>query len=59
MDNCVFVTKQLLTLLGVKSTSKYLKDKILSHPDYPSLLSISDTLEEYQIETLAVKHQCR
>ncbi len=55
IDNCVNATKQLLTLLNIKSTSKYLKDCILSHADHPSLLSISDTLEKYQIENLAVK----
>ena len=55
IDNCVNATKQLLTLLNIKSTSNYLKDCILSHTDHPSLLSISDTLEKYQIENLAVK----
>ncbi len=55
MHNCVNVTKQLLASLHIKSTSKHLKDNILSHPDYPSLLSISDTLEKYLIETLVVK----
>lgn len=55
MNNCVYATKRLLNSLNVKNTSKYLKDSILSHPDHPSLLSISDTLEKYRIETLAVK----
>lgn len=54
MSNCLNATKRLLISLKIKHTSKYLKDNILSHPDYPSLLSISDTLENYQIETLAV-----
>ncbi|MEP5338179.1 MAG: cysteine peptidase family C39 domain-containing protein [Algibacter sp.] len=55
MDNCVNTTKRLLTSLNVKHTLKYVKESILSHPDHPSLLSISDTLEKYQIEILAVK----
>ncbi|MDO5979787.1 cysteine peptidase family C39 domain-containing protein [Flavivirga spongiicola] len=55
MDNCIQATKKILTSHDIKHTSKYLKDSILSHPDYPSLLSISDTLEKYYIETLAVK----
>lgn len=54
-DNCINTTKKLLTLIGVKYTKKYLTDNILSHPDYPSLLSITDTLQKYHIETLAVK----
>ncbi|WP_303317158.1 vitamin K epoxide reductase family protein [Flavivirga abyssicola] len=55
MDNCIQVTKSLLNAYGIANTSKYLKDTIISHADYPSLLSISDTLEKYNIETLAVK----
>ncbi|MBA0884205.1 vitamin K epoxide reductase family protein [Flavobacterium undicola] len=55
MDNCVNVTKQLLRLLNVKNTKTYLEDKIFSHPEHPSLLAVSDTLEKYNIETLAVK----
>ena len=55
MDNCVHTTERLLSSLNIKYTSKYIKDSILSHPDHPSLLSISDTLEKYHIETLAVK----
>lgn len=55
MDNCFKATKIILSLLHVKHTSQYLKDNILSHPDHPSLLSISDTLEKYQIKTLAIK----
>ncbi len=55
MDNCLYATKRLLSSLNIKFTSKYINDSILSHPDHPSLLSISDTLEKYHIETLAVK----
>lgn len=55
IDNCVQSTKQLLKTLNVAYTSKYLNDTILTHVDYPSLLSISDTLSKYNIETLAIK----
>ncbi|MBJ6369057.1 cysteine peptidase family C39 domain-containing protein [Snuella sedimenti] len=55
MGNCDQSTEKLLHLLRVKFTRKYIKDSILSHPDHPSLLAISDTLEKYRIETLAVK----
>lgn len=54
MNNCFVVTKQILRLLNIKFTSQYLKDCILSHPDYNSLLSIADTLEEYSIKCLPV-----
>lgn len=55
MGNCVVTTKKLLELLGVKYTKSYVEDTILSHPEHPSLLCISDTLEKYAIEHLAVK----
>lgn len=55
MDNTINVTKKLLSFKGLKFTSKYLKDEILSHPHYNSLLAITDVLEKYKIETLAVK----
>lgn len=55
MDNCKNTTKQLLKLLKVKHTNTYLKDIIFTHPDHPSLLSISDTLSKYQIENTAVR----
>lgn len=42
-------------MLNVPYTGKFLKEKILTHPQYPSLLSISDTLEEYGMESIAVK----
>jgi len=55
MDNCTSVTKSLLKNLGVKFTHRYLEDTILSHPDYPSLLAVSDTLLNYRIENLPIK----
>ncbi|MGS2762882.1 vitamin K epoxide reductase family protein [Sinomicrobium sp. M5D2P9] len=45
----------MLQLLKVNYTSKYVEDSILSHSDYPSLLSVSDTLDKYDIEHLALK----
>lgn len=55
MDNCVSITKKLLHILNIKHTIEYLEDSILSHPDHPSLLSISDTLNTYKVENLAIK----
>lgn len=54
-DNCLFVTKNLIRKLRITSTDEYLSDTILSHPDHPSLICISDTLKKYNIESLAVK----
>lgn len=55
IDNCTSVTKSLLKSLEVKFTDRYLEDTILSHPDHPSMLCISDTLSKYGINTIAVK----
>ncbi len=55
MDNCLTSTQKLISLLGIDYTQAYLEDSILSHPDYPSLLAIADTLGKYQIENLALK----
>ncbi|THD67612.1 VKOR family protein [Robertkochia marina] len=55
MDNCKSVAENLLAELRIKFTKKFIEDSILSHPDHPSLLSISDTLSKYNIENLAVK----
>lgn len=55
MDNCVNATERLLNLLQVKNTKKYLEDNLLSHPEHPSLLAVSDTLEKYNVETLAIQ----
>lgn len=55
MDNCTQSTKIFLKQLKIKSTKRYLRNSIESHPDHPSLLAISDTLQQYSIDTLAVK----
>ncbi|WP_192349838.1 vitamin K epoxide reductase family protein [Algoriphagus sp. Y33] len=55
MDNCFVICKRLLEALKVPYTGKFLKEKILTHPQYPSLLGISDTLEEYGVGSMAVK----
>jgi len=54
MNNCYITTQRILNLLKIKYTKQYLKDYILTHPDYNSLLSIVDTLEKYSIESLPV-----
>jgi len=41
-EHTVNVTIQLLNELKVKVTSSSVNEAILSHPNYPSLLSISD-----------------
>ena len=55
MDNCVSVASDLLANLKVEYTKPYLEDAILSHPEHPSMLCVSDTLSKYNVNTLAVK----
>lgn len=43
-----------LKLLKIPISAAYLKQKLLSHPEYPSLLSITDTLDELGIENAAL-----
>ncbi len=44
-----------LSLLGIRVSPRYLTQQLQTHPDYPSLLSITDTLEEMGIEHAAIQ----
>lgn len=55
MDNCFTVIGQVLTLFNVGYTKNYLKNRVLSHPDHPSLLSVSDILNTHNIKNIAIK----
>lgn len=55
MENCLITSKRLLGALDIPFTQEFLKEKVLTHPQCPSLLSISDTVEEYGVESMAVK----
>lgn len=54
-SNAPEAAKSLADLLQVKITKTTLAKEIEGHPDYPSLLSISDVLKNYGIENLAIK----
>ena len=41
--------------LKVPVSKTYIKQQLLSHPDYPSLLSITDTLDELGIDNSAIQ----
>ena len=43
--------------MKIPVSKTYIKKQLLSHPDYPSLLSITDTLTELRIENTAVQIQ--
>jgi len=54
-ENCVVTATRLLGLLGVPVTNTTLQKDLLEHPDYPSLLSISDVLTRYGVENISIK----
>lgn len=54
-EPCVETVRMLLNLLQVKVTVTTLQEDLLSHPDYPSLLSISDVLTTYGVENMSVR----
>ncbi len=41
--------------LEIPVSKKYLKQQLLSHPDYPSLASITDVLDELDIENTVLE----
>lgn len=53
-NNTVLSMKKFLNRLKVGNTRKHVEDSILSPPENPSLLSISDTLVKYKIESFAL-----
>ncbi|GMQ27333.1 hypothetical protein Aoki45_40160 [Algoriphagus sp. oki45] len=55
MENCLLVCKSLLGALGIPFTQRFLKEKLMTHPEPDSLLAISDTLAEYKVESLALQ----
>src|SRR6266542_5687635 len=41
--------------LDIPVSNNYVKSQLLAHPDYPSLASITDTLDELNIENTAIQ----
>lgn len=54
-ENPVEITMQLLKQLQVKVTNTTINETILNHPDYPSILSISDALNTWRVENAAIR----
>jgi len=55
MENSLICTKRLFELIKLPYTTAFLMDKLLTHPEPESLLSISDTLAEYKVDSLALQ----
>lgn len=54
-DPSVTVTIQLLKNLNVKVTDFSVKETIERHPDFPSILSISDSLNSWHVDNKVIK----
>jgi len=53
-ENILYATSKLLQLLNVKVAISSLKNVLLSHPNYLSLFSISESLQQLKLETSAL-----
>lgn len=54
-DNTVMVTCQLLGVLNVKVTRSSLQNALIGHPDYPGIISITDTLSKFKVANTIAK----
>jgi len=54
-ENCVEVAGKFLFRTGVKVTNTTLENDLNNHPDYPSLLSISDVFARYGVQNISLK----
>jgi uncharacterized membrane protein len=54
-QNPVYTLYNLFKITKVKSTLNGINNIIQQHPNYPSLLSITDTLSDYNVENAAIK----
>lgn len=53
--NVIYTTSKLLKELQVKISISSIRKALEEHPDYPSLLSISDALTSWKIENISIK----
>ena len=54
-DNILHATAKLLRLLNIKVTAKTLRETLFSHPHHLSLLSITESLNHWKVDTAALK----
>jgi uncharacterized membrane protein len=54
-QNCDEIAVRFCKLLDIRVTETTVKKEITQHPNYPSLLSISDALRSYKVENISIK----
>lgn len=52
-SHCIETVKFYCRRISIRVTESEIRDELLSHPEYPSLLSISDFLSSQKIENIA------
>lgn len=55
MQHCENVVWNLCGALNIKVTRSAIQKDLPEHPDYPSLLSISDVIQNYGIANVALR----
>ncbi|MBP1617171.1 MAG: thioredoxin protein [Bacteroidetes bacterium] len=55
MQNCDEISVRFCQKLEVMVTETSLKKEVTDHPDYPSLLSVSDALRSFKVQNMALK----
>ncbi|WP_028668510.1 vitamin K epoxide reductase family protein [Runella zeae] len=53
--NAIDALTYIVETTGVKVTAKSVKEQLFLHPDFPSILSFSDTLHEWKIPNVAAR----
>lgn len=53
-DNVVFILQKALKCYKIKVTKTSVKEFLLSHPYYPSLKSVCDALNKWNIDNYAL-----
>lgn len=49
------IVYQLLRVCGIRVNKTYLSERLKAHPDYPSLASLTDLLDEWQLDYSALQ----
>lgn len=49
------IVYQLLRICGIRVNKTYLSERLKAHPDYPSLASLTDLLDEWQLDYSALQ----
>jgi len=55
VQNCEEIALEFCKQLKVRATETSIKEDILQHPDYPSLLTLSDVLKNMKTENMSLK----